>query len=140
MSSAWDRLDASRVAALAAGASSDAESGGDGPASPSGELRFLAGADLDAASVRRAASRRMSSFEASARAYTSVNAHIARAKARGAFYELAFDGATFGFTVALARRRCVPGSPRSPAARSWCTLTVEDMDAALAREGRRLAP
>ena len=84
--SAWDRVDASRVAALAFGAPSDAESGGDAPRSPSTSLRFLSGANLDPNSVRRAATRRMSSFEASARAYASVNAHIARAKERGAFY------------------------------------------------------
>lgn len=133
-----DREDIQKVMAIAFNEGTDSDGDDGGGEAP--KLRFLAGAQIDPSSLTRASARRMSSFDASARAHMSVNAHIADAKARGAYYEISFDAAVFGFTVALARRKCVPGSPRSPASRSWCTLTVEDMDPLLAASRPDLKP
>lgn len=90
------------------------------PARRRASLRILDTASIDTGAK---STRRMSSLEASARAYAAVNAHITAAKGDGRYYELDFDEGRLGFTVALARRRVQGNSPRSATARSWCTST-----------------
>ena len=129
MSSSWDKISAGRVLDMAEAKHLQVhdDAGNLVPAMRRGSTRVLGaarGLDADAARVHR---RRLSSLEESARCYAAVSKHVERAKADGAYYELEFAEPRLGFTVALARHHAASASPRSPRARSWCTLSVEDM-------------
>ncbi|KAH8049050.1 hypothetical protein JL720_15709 [Aureococcus anophagefferens] len=102
MSSSWDKISAGRVLDMA-------------------EAKHLQVHD-DAGNLVPAMRRGSTRVLGAAR---GLDADAARAD--GAYYELEFAEPRLGFTVALARHHAASASPRSPRARSWCTLSVEDM-------------